>query len=224
MSPTAFRFARACRPLATALGAAALLALAPVAGPWGRGDGSAAAQTQFGGDEQRDLARISNYLNGTTTLQGAFVQVGPDGDVSTGAFFLRRPGRVRFEYDLPNPTLIVADGTWVGVIDRRARTLDRFPLSRTPLDLLLSDRVDLRTAGAVTAIERGGGRIRVTAIDPDAADQGSISMIFSDAPLQLIQWVVVDAQGLTTTVALSDIRANVAIDGGMFFIEDPSGG
>ncbi|MGF1554451.1 MAG: outer membrane lipoprotein carrier protein LolA [Paracoccaceae bacterium] len=181
----------------------------------------AAGAQSFSGADARDLARISNYLNGTNTLKGTFVQVGPDGDVSTGDFFMRRPGRVRFEYDVPNPALIVADGTWVAVIDRRAQTLDRYPLSRTPLDILLSDRVDLRGSGVVQSIERAEGRIRVRAVDPDAPDQGSITMIFADNPLELRQWVVVDAQGLTTTIALSELQANVSIDPRMFFIEDP---
>ncbi|MEM9783584.1 MAG: outer membrane lipoprotein carrier protein LolA [Pseudomonadota bacterium] len=175
----------------------------------------------FTGDQARDLARVTNYLNGTTTLEGEFVQVAPSGDVSTGDFFLRRPGRIRFEYDIPNPGLVVADGTWVAVIDRRAETLDRYPLSETPLDLLLRDRVDLRREGAVTKVERNEERIRVTAIDPDAPDQGSITMVFTDSPLELRQWVVVDAQGLTTTVALSDMRSNVRIDPRKFVIEDP---
>ncbi|MEL6775561.1 MAG: outer-membrane lipoprotein carrier protein LolA [Pseudomonadota bacterium] len=179
-----------------------------------------AAAQQMTGAQARDLARITNYLNGTETLEGEFVQVGPDGDVSTGDFFLRRPGRVRFEYDLPNPVLIVADGTWVGITNRQSETLDRYPLSQTPLDLLLRERVNLRDEGAVTAVERGDGRIRVTAIDPDAPDQGSITMIFADNPLELRQWVVIDAQGLTTTIALSELRSNVAIDPNMFFIED----
>ncbi|MEL6198037.1 MAG: outer membrane lipoprotein carrier protein LolA, partial [Pseudomonadota bacterium] len=164
--------------------------------------------------------RISNYLNGTETLQGQFVQVGPDGDLSTGTFFLRRPGRVRFEYDLPNPTLIVADGTWVGVTNRQSETLDRYPLSQTPLDILLRERVNLRSEGAVKSVELGEGRIRVTAIDPDAPDQGSITMIFADNPLELRQWVVVDAQGLTTTIALSELRSNVTIRPELFRIED----
>ena len=179
------------------------------------------ARAQDGGDA-RDLARITNYLNGTTTLTGDFVQVGPDGDVSTGTFWMRRPGRVRFEYDLPNPALIVADGTWVGITDRRAGTLDRVPLGQTPLDILLRNRVDLRREGVVQDIDRGDGQIRVKAIDPDAPDQGSITMVFTDNPLELRQWVVVDAQGLTTTVALSEIRANVEIDPNKFFIEEPT--
>lgn len=170
--------------------------------------------------KQGDLLRISNYLNGISTMQGGFVQVGPDGDLSEGTFYLRRPGRIRFEYQPPNPSLIVADGFWVGVYDTIDQTLDRFPLSETPLDLLLRDRVNLRNEGAIRSIERSAGQLRVTAIDPDAPEQGSITMIFTDNPLELTQWIVTDAQGLTTTVALSDTRRNVALDAKLFFIED----
>ena len=167
-----------------------------------------------------DLARISNYLNGISTLEGNFVQVGPDGDLSEGLFYMRRPGRIRFEYQPPNPSLIVADGFWVGVYDTLDNTLDRFPLSETPLDLLLRDRVDLRNEGAIQSIERSAGQLRVRAIDPEAPDQGSITMIFNDNPLELNQWIVIDGQGLATTVALSDTRRNVKLDPNLFFIED----
>ncbi|MEM7239584.1 MAG: outer membrane lipoprotein carrier protein LolA [Pseudomonadota bacterium] len=169
---------------------------------------------------QGDLLRISNYLNGVGTLEGNFVQVGPDGDLSEGTFFLRRPGRMRFQYEPPNPALIIADGTWVGVCDPQAETFDRFPLSETPLDLLLRDRVDLRSEGAVRSLERSAGQLRVEAVDPDSVDQGSITMVFADNPLELRQWIVVDNQGLTTTVALSETRANVKLAGKLFFIED----
>lgn len=168
-----------------------------------------------------DLTRISNYLNGITTMEGGFIQVGPDGDLSEGRFYMRRPGRIRFEYNPPNPTLIVADGFWVGIYDTLDNTLDRFPLSETPLDLILRDRVDLRRSKAVQSIERSAGQLRVRAIDPDAPEQGSITMVFADNPLELTQWIVIDGQGLATTVALSEIRRNVDLHPDLFFIEDP---
>lgn len=169
---------------------------------------------------QADLTRISNYLNGIGTMQGTFTQVGPDGDLSEGQFYMRRPGRIRFEYNPPNPTLIVADGFWVGVYDTLDNTLDRFPLSETPLDLLLRDRVDLRREGAIQSIDRSAGQLRVRAVDPDAPRQGSITMVFADNPLELVQWVVTDAQGLTTTVALNQVRRNVELSPKLFFIEE----
>jgi outer membrane lipoprotein-sorting protein len=181
------------------------------------GAGSASAQVNAG-----DLTRITNYLNGIGSMEGTFVQVGPDGDLSEGLFYMRRPGRIRFEYRPPNPTLIVADGFWVGVYDTLDNTLDRFPLNETPLDLLLRERVNLREEGAVRSIERSEGQLRVTAVDPGASDQGSITMVFTDNPLELTQWIVVDAEGLATTVALSEIRRNVKLDPNLFFIEDPA--
>ncbi len=181
----------------------------------------APAPAQMSGADARDLARISNYLNGVTTLEGNFVQIGHDGELSEGLFYMRRPGRIRFEYKPPNPALIVADGVWVGIYDKRLNTLDRIPLKSTPLDILLRKRVDLRNDGAVRSIERSPGLMRVTAIDPDAPEQGSITMVFAENPLELRQWIVVDPQGLTTTVALSEMRSNVTLDPNLFFIEDP---
>jgi len=181
----------------------------------------AVAPAKMSGADARDLTRISNYLNGVKTLEGSFVQIGHDGELSEGLFYLRRPGRIRFEYKPPNPALVIADGTWVGVYDTRLNTLDRIPLKSTPLHLLLKKRVNLRKEKAVRSIERGAGQMRVTAIDPDEPDQGSITMVFAENPLELRQWIVVDAQGLTTTVALGEVRSNIKIDPNLFFIEDP---
>lgn len=189
--------------------AAAFALVGPAAGP-------VSAQSVNDGD----LLRISNYLNGLGTLEGNFVQVAPNGELSRGTFQMRRPGRLRFDYRPPNPALIVADGTWVGVCDREINTFERYPLSETPLDLLLRDRVDLRTEGAVSSIEAGEGQLRVTALDPDAPEHGEITMIFNSSPLELRQWVVRDAQGLKTTVALSETRANVSLNPELFVIED----
>lgn len=170
---------------------------------------------------QADLIRISNYLNGIGTMKGNFTQIGPDGDISEGKFYMRRPGRIRFEYAPPNPTLIVSDGFWVGIYDTQDNTLDRFPLSETPLDLLLRDRVDLTSDGAIQSIERSAGRLRVRATDPAAPQQGTLTMIFNNNPLELVQWVVTDAQGLKTTVALSQVQRNVELNPELFFISEP---
>lgn len=171
-------------------------------------------------NDARDLARISTYLNATETMQGAFVQVDPDAVVSEGSFYLRRPGRMRFEYEPPNPALVIADGFWVAVVDQRDGRADRYPLSETPLHLLLRDDVDLRREGAVTDIDRSGGQLAVTAVDPANPGLGQITMIFDNNPLALRQWVVVDAQGRTTTVALRDVRSNVSIPAERFVIRD----
>lgn len=173
---------------------------------------------------QGDLLRLSNYLNGLNTLAGRFVQRGPDGGVSEGTVHLRRPGRMRFDYDPPDSTLIVADGTWVGICDPQTEAVERFPLSETPFGLLLGDRVDLRRENAVRSVGRSAGRLHVEIVDPDAPDQGAITLSFDDNPPALRQWVVVDNQGLTTTVALRDVRTGGELGGELFFIDDENCG
>lgn len=165
-----------------------------------------------------EIADISAYLNSITTLAGTFVQVAPDGIISEGEFYLRRPGRLRFEYKRPNPTVVVADGFWVAVLDKNLDTGDRFPLSQTPLNLLLKKDVDLSEEGAISTVERSDGQLRVSAVDPSDETQGSVTMVFDANPLQLKQWIVTDPQGLTTTIALRQTRAGVDLDAALFVI------
>ncbi|MEC9432851.1 MAG: outer membrane lipoprotein carrier protein LolA [Pseudomonadota bacterium] len=184
--------------------AAAALALAAFA--------PALAPAPVAAQDGRDLARISAYLNALDTAEGGFVQVAPDGQTSDGRFYIDRPGRIRFEYTPPNPSLVVSDGTWVVVYDMRDCGKQTAPLSSTPLNLLLQERVDLRTEGAVQGIERQAGQMRVKAVNPSDPNGGSITLIFNDNPLELRQWIVTDPEGRNTTVALNEITRGVKIN------------
>ncbi|MFO7856986.1 MAG: outer membrane lipoprotein carrier protein LolA [Paracoccaceae bacterium] len=166
--------------------------------------------------DARDLARVSAYLNALDTAVGDFVQIAPNGETSDGRFYIDRPGKIRFEYTPPNPALVVSDGTWVVVYDLRDCSKQTAPLSSTPLELLLRERVNLREDDAVTGIERRPGQMRVTAVDPDDPQRGSITLIFNENPLELRQWVITDAEGRETTVALSSIRRDVDVEIGKF--------
>lgn len=174
--------------------------------------------------DARDLARISAYLNAIGTLAGDFVQVDPDGILSEGQFYMSRPGRIRFEYSDPNPALVISDGFWVAVIDKRYDQINRYPLSDTPLNLIMKENVNLGREGAVRGIQRSDGQMRVEAIDPDSPERGSITLIFGDNPLELRQWIVRDSQGGDTTVALSEMRANVDIPPVNFVIPQKGSG
>lgn len=167
-----------------------------------------------------DVQRITTYLNAITTLTGSFVQTNPDGSISEGRFYIRKPGLMRFEYEPPNPAVVISDGVWVGVVDKASNAdAQRYPLSDTPLDILLRDRVDLAREGAVQNVEKGNGQLRVTAADPDNPRQGSLTLVFSDRPLELRQWIVVDDRGQVTTVLLSEMRRGVELERSLFSIE-----
>lgn len=164
---------------------------------------------------------LSRYLNTITTMQGAFTQQSPDGRIAEGEFYMRRPGRLRFEYYDPFPTVVVADGTWAGVINRQAKTLNQVPLSRTPLYLLLDDNIDLVASGSIQSIERAEGVVKANAVDPSNPGQGSISMVFSTTPVQLLKWVITDEQGRSSVISLRNVKRGMYIDPRKFVINDP---
>lgn len=185
--------------------------------------GSAGPALAQGGYDPQVIDALDRYLRTIDTMQGDFVQQSPDGRVAEGKFFLRRPGRLRFEYDDPYPTTVIADGFWAGVLNRQAKTLNQIPLSQTPLYLLLDDSVSLASSGAIQSIERGPGVVRARAIDPSRPNEGSITMVFSTSPVELLKWVITDPQGRSSAISLRNVQRGMYIPPTTFVIEDPSG-
>ena len=164
---------------------------------------AALAQSGLSEADRADVARIEDYLNGFSSLQSRFIQVGPRGDVAVGDFFLRRPGKLRFQYDPPVPLLVVADGFRLILHDSELNHTNAWPVAATPLAPLLKETVDF--SGFEAAMRRDPGVLRLTLVDPEHADEGSVTLVFQDQPLALRQWVVVDARKMSTVVTLDSI-------------------
>jgi outer membrane lipoprotein-sorting protein len=126
---------------------------------------SAAAGAELGEADKADVARIAAYLNDVRSLKARFIQVGPNGELAQGDLYLRRPGRLRFEYDPPSPLLLVADGFWLILQDKELEQVSRWPVNDTPLGVLVADDIELdgrRTR--VTEVGRRAGVLTVTLI------------------------------------------------------------
>ena len=157
--------------------------------------------------EKLSLAAISGYLNGMQTAQGAFTQINDDGTISTGRIYIKRPGRVRFEYDPPEATLVVADGDTVGIVDPKSNTgPEAYPLHRTPLKIILARNVDLTRERMVTGHASDGKSTTIRAQDPDNPEYGSIDLVFTADPVELRQWVINDSGGGRTTLVLGNLE------------------
>ena len=127
------------------------------------------------------LAQISGYLNQLETAQGGFTQINQDGTLSTGQIYIKRPGRIRFEYNPPAESMVIAGGGQVAVFDPRSNTgPDQYPLSRTPLSIILAQDVDLERARMVTNVVSDEVSTTVTAQDPDNPNYGSIQVVLPD--------------------------------------------
>jgi outer membrane lipoprotein-sorting protein len=165
------------------------------------------------------LAEISAYLNSLQTAQGGFTQINPDGTISTGTIYIKRPGRMRFEYAPPDSSMVIAGGGQVAVFDPRSNTgPERYPLNQTPLSILLERNVDLSRRNMVTGLSSDGVTTTVTAQDPEHPEYGSIQLVFTADPVELRQWIVTDDTGGRTTVILNDLVVGGAIGDRMFNI------
>ncbi|MGE0223790.1 MAG: outer membrane lipoprotein carrier protein LolA [Acetobacteraceae bacterium] len=166
--------------------------------------------------DKADLARIEAYLNGLHNLKAQFLQVAPDGGVSRGTVWLERPGHMRFQYDPPAPFLLVANHGILVFHDSSLRQTSNIPLGRTPLGILLADRVSLSGDVTVTGIRRLPGQIQVSLVRTDQPGEGTLTLIFADAPLALRQWMVLDAQRQETRVTLHNIETGGRFDPKLF--------
>jgi outer membrane lipoprotein-sorting protein len=165
--------------------------------------------------------RVSSYLSNVHVLSGDFQQIAPDGRKAKGQFYIQKPGRVRFEYEPPSPIDIIADGSSVVVRDRKLATQDLIPLSQTPLRYLLTDRIDLMRDTNVVGVYADELYVSI-AVEEKQALIGTtrLTMMFGAKDFQLKQWVVTDAQGYDTTVAISNIDSTRRPDASLFKIDN----
>jgi outer membrane lipoprotein-sorting protein len=182
----------------------------------GAGQPAPARKIEFSAEEQAALDRISAYLNAIHTLKSGFIQLGPQGQLDQGEFLLDKPGRLRFAYDPPNPTLIVATGGKIYVKNNRLNTVQNYDVSDVPLDLLLGDNVNLKRNNAITSIDVRSDALVLHARTTSNRQQGNITLVFSNPGIELRQWTVMDNQGATTRVVLHDPVTGVALDDALF--------
>jgi outer membrane lipoprotein-sorting protein len=158
--------------------------------------------------EQQDAAvqKINTYFNGITSLQGSFEQVDSNNKRATGRFYVLRPGKLRFDYAPPSTLRIVSDGHFLAIEDSSLKTIEKYPLESTPFRLLLGSGVDLLRDARIVGAEADEGSLAVTLEDKGGQAAGQIKLYFETQPeMKLKQWIIIDAQGLSTSVTINDV-------------------
>jgi outer membrane lipoprotein-sorting protein len=199
--------------LAAAVGA---LTLAPLAFA-----GSSSQPAPLAPEDQALVAKAGAYLDGLVAAQGRFVQTDAHGASVEGSYYMKRPGRIRFEYDPPATLLVVSDGHNVTVYDQRLRTFNAYPLGFTPLHLFLARNVRLDKGVAIDRVEHTSGGFSLTAHSAAHPREGSITMEFADDPVRLAAWTVTDSRGARTHVALTSLKPVPDLSSQLFTITVP---
>lgn len=167
------------------------------------------------------LERARSALAGVVTAQGRFAQINHDGSVLEGDFALRRPGRMRFDYDAPSGILIVADGATVAIRDTDLETVDRVPLSSTPLGVLLDDDIDFGAEVETLRVLQWSDQLAITVQDLSGDVEGMLTLLFDPRTDSLTGWQAVDTEGLTTRIALDNVRTGLRISPALFRLDEP---
>ena len=173
-----------------------------------------------GAERDALLAKISASFRQITTAKGRFFQIGADFSEAEGDFYLRRPGRIRFDYDDPNPLLIIADGATVAIEDADLETQDRVPLATTPLAMLLDDDLDFQTEANVLELQQANGVVALTLEDPTGENEGLLTVFLDDTDYGIVGWRAEDPTGGVTSVQLAAVETGVRISPRLFRIED----
>jgi outer membrane lipoprotein-sorting protein len=171
--------------------------------------------------EDRALVdKATAYIQTLGSAKGRFVQTDARGTQTQGTFYLQRPGKARFAYDGPNGLLVVSNGSAVNIFDPRLKTFESYPLSRTPLVLLLAREVRLDRGVTITGVRKLNDGFTITAVDAKRQTLGRIALDFSNEPA-LLGWTVTDVKGGETRVRLVDFEKTSALDPKLFVLTDP---
>ncbi|MCO6419362.1 outer membrane lipoprotein carrier protein LolA [Siccirubricoccus sp. KC 17139] len=180
-----------------------------------------AQQASLSDRDRADLARAEAWMNALQSLKARFLQIGQNGGSAEGTGWIVRPGRMRFEYDPPEPLLLIASHGQFFYFDKQLRQATTVPLAATPLGILLSDNLRFSGDITVTRVERASGLLGITLFRTGRAAEGRLTLIFSDQPMELKQWAVVDAQGQETRVSLYQPEYGGRFPSSLFEFNDP---
>lgn len=173
-------------------------------------------------EDADDVRRVEEYLNAIRTFRARFVQIDPQGGAAEGTLYISRPGRLRVDYDPPNPNLLIANGRHLIHFDRALKAPAYLGLDSTPAGLLVRDPIKLSGDVTVVGVERGPAVLRVSVVQTSDPRAGRITFVFTERPFQLANWQVTDGQGQVTRVALDQQQTGMALDPQLFVFRDPN--
>jgi outer membrane lipoprotein-sorting protein len=170
------------------------------------------------------IKRIETYFNTMQTIQAHFTQANNDGTIVDGTFYLKRPGRLRFEYSAPVKDYIVADGLLMHYWDDELKNYSNTPIGSTLADFFLRKKIKLSGDVKVTEVRYPEENLAVvTLIQKDNPDAGDLRLLFNTEPLQFLKWRVTSADGAITEITLDDVQKNVKLDPRLFVFKPPKG-
>ena len=152
------------------------------------------------------VGRAEAWFNNISTMKADFIQVASDGTTATGEMHLRRPHRMKIIYDLDEPLVLLTTRVWLHVDRPNEKSVTSYPISETPLSLILQGNVQLRSPEFKTQHTSDNGIISIVMVKDTGEGAGELKLEFTEKPFELRRWTIRDAADVTTTVTLQNMR------------------
>jgi len=167
-------------------------------------------------EAQTGVPEIERYLNSIRSMKARFVQTNPNGSIAQGTLYMRRPGRMRFEYDPPSQLKIVADGFQVTMWDPATKDFGQWPIGWTAASFLAKDPLTLSGDLRVEKLDRVNGLLEMTLSQAKKPQDGKIIARFSENPMALRGWTIIDNRGGRVSIALTDTQTGLQLADSLF--------
>lgn len=170
---------------------------------------------------QKILDNVTDYINNITTIKARFTQINHDGTSDEGTLYISRPGKMRVEYDKPNPYLLLANGYYFIFVDYKLEQFKHFDLDETPAYLLLQENFAFDNKIKVSAIWQEFGLLHIEMQDANNSNKETIELIFqndsyNESSIILKQWIIRDNLGKPTVLTINNARYAITLDDNLF--------
>jgi len=170
--------------------------------------------------DNRNFIHVKEYLNNLNSLEADFLQVSSDGNIKEGKIFLSIPGKLRISYKNPDNLLITSNGFWLTVQDKKLKQTNNFPLNQTPINLFLNKKLNFNEDEFKIKFEKRSGIITLIFSDNQKLNSSMFKLIFTNTPLRLKKWVIIDEFNNETSVLLQNLVTGNKYPNILFFPED----
>ena len=169
---------------------------------------------------QKSYLEVKKYLADLKTLSADFVQVSENGDIRKGKIYVNLPGKLRISYEEPNDLLITSMGFWLVVQNRKLKQTNNYPLSKTPLNIFLNQKLDLDNSNYDLKFYEEDGVVTLKFLNNKEMVGTSFELFFKTNPVQLKKWVITDELDNKTSVLFQNLKTGLQNSHLLFFPED----
>ena len=177
------------------------------------------AASKFTAQDRTDIQRIEAYLNKFKSLRSNFAQVS-SGQYSEGVIYIERPNKLRLKYTNPSHIQVYSSGFWLTYIDTELETIWHIPIKSTAASLFVRENIKLSGDISPQRVERKANVISIVLSQTKNQNAGELELIFTDQPLTLRKWNIIDGDGTFTSVTLSSAEFDIPIPGSTFSFKE----